>query len=134
MPKKQFPKKEKPAGSREDSAKAKATTHGHSSDIGTLYYNQAKGSGNLSQWLTNLYLHVGTSYGRAQDFIKTDAYYVPPPIVAPTADQLTQQNDPYEIKKHAYQKAETRRDEEIATLTATYPKIFNICPERVRSG
>ena len=44
----------------------------------------------------------------------------------PTADQLSQQNDPFQIKMRAYQKAETRRDEEIATLTATYPKIFNV--------
>ena len=89
-----------------------------------LYYNQSKGSGNLSQWLINLYLYVGSSYGRAQDFIKTDAYYEPPVIVAPTADEVSQQNDPFQIKMRAYQKAETHHDEEIATLAATYP--FNI--------
>ena len=126
MPKKNHPKKEKGVGNRDESSKSKGATYGQPSDIGMLYYNQSKGSGNLSQWLINLYLYVGTSYGRAQDFIKTDAYYEPPVIVAPTADEVSKQNDPFQIKMRAYQKAETRRDEEIATLAATYPKIFNI--------
>ena len=123
MPKKNFSKKEKGAGILEVSSKSNRATYGQPSYIGMLYYNQLKGSGNLSQRLINIYLYVGTLCGRAQEFIKTDAYYVPPVLVAPTADEVSKQNNPFQIKMRAYQKAETRCDEEIDTL-ATYPKIF----------
>ena len=128
MPKKNFHKKVSGNKAEAKGGESARDTNrqGPVPEIGILFYNKSKGTGNLTEWKDKLYKFVGTKYGRCQDFIKTGAYHVPPYVRVPSDIELDPTNDPHAIKLKAYQKAEQRRDATISEMKEDYPKIFNI--------
>ena len=126
MPKKGISNREKSGTDKNDSKSKGHGNQGPIPEIGLLYFNKLKGTGNLTQWLLQLHLYVGKHYGRAQDFIESGNKYVPARIPTPDPDDFDKRNDPFGIKLKSYQKQEQRRDAEMAELEQLYPRIYNV--------
>jgi len=111
MPKNGISTREKSLNDKVDGKLRGNGNQGRIPEIGLLYFNKLKGTGNLTQWLLKLSLYVGKHYvQRAQDFIESRKKYVPAIIPTPDPDDFDKHNDPFGIKlKSKWSREETQK-------------------------